>query len=407
MTGDQNRQMQLFLSLLEYFRRDLKLLLRILMGISLLFLISCSKQEIKNPKEYYERVLNVPSLPKKIENPAESLNVLCWNDYFPDALFDVFEQIYGTKVNVEYFVNNEELRDKYKQNPEKWDLLMPSDYMVRQFIREGYLRPIERKRLPKIEELNPGLFELECDPGLKYFVPVFQSSLGLSFEVQHMDGFPRHWDYLDSHRKNPYFYGRIALPDQMRIVFAMALLRLGLDPNTTQVEEIQKAEDYLVSFVREFGAKIVGDEIIDPEVLKNYLLILTWNGTGAYLLTVDSNYRFLIPEDKTILSVDGFVISKDTEKVDSCYLFLDYLMTPQIMALLSEYSFYAPASLMAQRYVNSFILNGPSLMIPDVAERLFLKDVGDAEVLYEEAWERVKEAKVNESINTIPLQRFQ
>lgn len=406
MISDQNRQMHLLFTILEHSGKKLKLLLAISMGFSLLLLISCNKLEVKNQKKYYERALNAPSLPEKIENPAESLNLLCWNDYFPQALFDVFEQIYGTKVHVDYFANNEELRDMYKQNPEKWDLLMPSDYMVRQFIREGHLRPIDRSRLPKMEELNPGLFNLDCDPGLKYFVPVFQSSLGLSFQVQHMNRFPRHWSYLDSHRKNPYIYGRIAFPNQMRVVFAMALMRLGLDPNTTQLEDIQKAENYLVSFIREFGAEIVGDEIINLEVLNKYLLILTWNGTGAYLLTVNSDYRFLIPEDKTILSIDGFVMSENTKKAETCYLFLDYLMTPQIVAFLSEFSFYAPASLMARRYVNSFILNGPSLMMPEDSDRIFLNDVGDAEVFYNEAWGRVKEAKPSESINIIPLRQF-
>jgi len=376
----------------------------LLLCIPFVLLIGCQKLENKNPKRHYERFYSIPQLPEKIKHPAESIDILCWKDYFPEDLFRVFEEIYGIKVNVDYFANNEELRAKYKENPEKWDLLMPSDYMVRQFIREDYLLPTDREKLVRMDELDPGMFELDCDPGLKYFVPVFFSSLGLSFEVQHIGGFPRHWNFLESQKKNPYIYSRIALPDQMRVVFAMALLKLGLDPNTKDPAQIQKAEEFLVSFIREYGAHFVGDEIIDPKVLKKYLLILTWNGTGAYLLTVDSNYRFLIPEDQTIFAVDGFVISKFSKKVDSCYLFLDYLMTPQVMAMLSNFSFYAPASQMAQRYVNSFILNGPSLLMPDVSKRSFLKDIGDAETYYKAAWERVKQTQPREDLNIIPLQ---
>ena len=405
--GDHNRQKRVFFDSGKSPGKNSNSLSLISLSILMLALLAgCNKVEVKDTKQYYERIYNIPHLPERIEQPAESLNILCWNDYFPQALFDVFESVYGTKINVEYYTNNEELRDKYEQNPEKWDLMMPSDYMVRQFIREGYVMPLDRDRLPKMDELGPGMFELDSDPGLKYFVPIFQSSLGLSFEVQHMDGFPRHWDYLDKHTKNPYIYTRIALPDEMRFVFAVALLRLGLDPNTTNPEDIQKAEAYLTSLIQNFGAQIVGDEIVDPKVLKNYLLILTWNGTGAYLLTENPDYRFLIPEDKTILAVDGFVISKDTKEANTCYLFLDYLMTARVMALLSESSFYAPASLMAQRYVNSFILNGPSLMIPDVENCVFLKDIGDAEAYYEAAWERVKATKSRGNFNVIPLQRF-
>ena len=404
--GNQHRQNRAGFNV-DSFSGGSRWMARITLGLFVFVLLaSCGRVEVKDLKKYYERLYNIPSLPEKIEHPAETLNILCWNDYFPEDLFDVFEKVYGTKVHVEYFTNNEELREKYRQDPERWDLMMPSDYMVSQFIREGYVMLLERSRLPKMEDLSPGMFELDCDPGLEYFVPVYQSSLGMSFEVQHMDGFPRHWDYLDKHGKNPYIYSRIALPDEMRFVFAVALLRLGLDPNTTDPTEIKQAEEYLVSLVRNFGARIVGDEIVDPKVLKDYLLILTWNGTGAYLLTENLDYRFLIPEDKTILAVDGFVISKTTKEEDTCYLFLDYLMTPRVLALLSENSYYAPASLMAQRYVNSFILNGPSLMIPDIDNCLFLKDIGDAEAMYSEAWERVKAAKPSERMNVIPLQRF-
>lgn len=379
-----------------------------MLGVALLAntFSGCMKQKPQDRKVFYEQKWNIPSLPEAIEDPADSINLLIWNDYFPQEIFDAFTEIYGVKVNIDYFNNNEELRSKYEAAPDKYDLLMPSDYMVRQFIREGYIKRIRRNWLPKMEELSPVMFELKCDPGLHYFVPIFHSCLGLSFEVRHIGGFPRHWQYMSEHKNNPFIYGRIAFPDQMRTVFAMALFNLNLDPNTTNPEEIKQAEDFLISYINEYGAQIVGDEIIKPEVIRKYLLILTWNGTGANLLSENSNYRFLTPEDQTIFAVDGFVIPKGTQKNDTAYLFLNYLMTAQIMALASEYSYYAPASLLAKRYVNTFISNGPSILVPHASSRYYLRDLGDAETYYLKAWERIKEAKPREDLTIIPLQTF-
>jgi spermidine/putrescine transport system substrate-binding protein len=369
-------------------------------------LVSCKKTTLIDQTPYEVTVRSIDHLPAKIEKPAEVLRVLCWNDYFPEKLFEAFEGIYGIRIEVDTFENNEELIALFRATPDRWDLIMPSDYVVSQLIQRDEILPIDRALLPRLEDLSPTMFELECDPGLKYFVPIFYSSLGLSFDVHHVGGFPRHWDFVDQQRKNPFIYGRIALPDQMRVAFAMALLRLGLDPNTTQALEIAQAEAYLTSLVRDFGASIVGDEILDPEVLRRFIMILTWNGTGAFILLQEGNYRFLIPEERTILAVDGFVLPKNSTEAPSAYLFLNFLLNPQILAMLSDYSFYAPSSLLAQRYVSSFILNGPSIMKPDGAKRLFLKDVGDAAKHYEASWARVKATLPNPDLTTIPLQRF-
>ena len=346
---------------------------------------------------------NIRSLPPRIHNAAESLHILIWNDYFPPALFEAFEKIYGVRIEASYFESNEQMREYYLSDREKWDLLMPSDYTVHLLIRQNEVTQIDRNKLQWFDQISPVMFDLKCDPGLNYFVPVFHSSFGMSFNVKYLGGFPRKWDYLDAHRANPFFNGRLALPDQMRTSLGLALIRLGFSPNSRSEAEIEQAADYLISLVETCGARFVGDRIVQDGTWKDFLLLSTWSGTGAWLLSENLDYRFLIPEEDTIFAVDGFVIPRGSRNKETAYLFLNFLMTPEVLAKAAEFSYYAPTSLAAARRVNTFIKHGPSMLMPSGDDRISLEDVGDSEALYEKAWVRVKTAQAPSDLKTIPL----
>jgi spermidine/putrescine transport system substrate-binding protein len=367
-----------------------------------LYITACS-DSVGGDRLQRDAFQNNPDLPEPLAEAADSLNVLIWRDYFPESLFETFENLYGVKINVHYFGNNEELRRIYYEDPGKWDLLMPSDYMVSILRREGQLSELEKDNLSHMGDLIPNLFDVDFDPGLNFFIPYFYATLGISFTVDYISGFPRSWQFLEQHDNNPFIAKRIAFKDQMRVAIGFALLQLGEDINSRDPEVIARACDYLVHLRRDFGASIVGDEIIEEEAWKDYVLLIQWSGTAAYLLSLDLSYRFLIPEGPAIVAIDGFVIPKESQKKRTAHLFLDFLMAPQVFAISSDYSYYAPCSYVAERHVSSFVRYGPSLLLPREEKWVTLEDVGEAGQHYESGWSRVKATQPNEQLRALPL----
>src|ERR1700678_3951645 len=71
--------------------------------------------------------------PKKSKTPV--LHFITWSNYYPDNLIAEFTQATGVKVELSYISSNEELLAKYKAGATGFDLIQPSDYLVRQMVR--------------------------------------------------------------------------------------------------------------------------------------------------------------------------------------------------------------------------------------------------------------------------------
>ena len=90
--------------------------------VSLLFLTACGKADIK---------------------------LLMPGEYIDESLVRAFEKEYGKKVKIVTFESNEAALTKARS--EKYDLYLPSDYMIEQMIEEDMLQKID---WTKISNLN-------------------------------------------------------------------------------------------------------------------------------------------------------------------------------------------------------------------------------------------------------------
>ena len=375
----------------------------VIVSLWVLGVTGCLQDAQQEARQRYQNAWNEAVLPEPIADPAAELEILIWRDYFPAELFTAFAEIYGVEVKPTFFDNNEQMREMYYAEPTRWDLLMPSDYMVSILRREGQLDRLQQDRLSHMSDLAPRLFALDCDPGLHFFAPYFYSALGISFDVQYIGGFPRSWQFLTSQVNNPFVPGRIAFGNQPRFVLGFALMSLGFDPNSADPDEIAQARDYLITLVEQYGAQVVGDELLEERNWEPHVLIVQWSGTAAFLLSLDLDYRFLIPEGPSIVAIDGFVIPRGSTHKATAHLLLDFLMTPEVFARAADYSFYAPSSRVAERRISNFVLHGPSLLLPEQGNLTTLLDVGPAEQYYLDAWEEVLAAEPREGLQVIPL----
>lgn len=371
---------------------------------SVLTLISCQSQFLGAEARSGLAQDPYPTAPSQL---APSLRMLVWPDTILDNVKASFEKRYDVKLEIDTFSNNEEAYQRLTANPLHWDVIMVGQYMADRMRREDLLDPVPRLNSFIYQYIDTSVLNEKADPQMRYFVPFDYAAMGISFNVEHIAGFPRNWNFLLDQEENPKAYGRIALPDDMRYAMATAMLYGGLDPASTDPKTVEKAKTILLDMVRRLGLRFVPDPRIHAELLSREALVaVTWSAEAASILKARSSCRFLIPEGKSITTVDGFSLPKGGKNPETAALFIEYMLHPYVSLLVADQTMYASVNKRSMKHVSRFMINSPSTMIapPELRTHMaWLQD--DERQMYEEAWAEIKRERPDPSkISMLPVE---
>jgi spermidine/putrescine transport system substrate-binding protein len=86
------------------------------------------------------------------------------------------------------------------------------------------------------------------------------------------------------------------------------------------------------------------------------------------------------------------VIPTGAENKTQAHAFIDFILKPEIALQVCEYIGYAPANRTAIEMMPEEVKNNPTIFPPaeEVKKGEFQTDVGDAILVYERFWERLK-----------------
>jgi len=100
----------------------------------------------------------LPGCTKK-ENAQKELRLFTWSEYFPDEVIREFEKENNAKVRVDYFSSNEQLLTKLQLSSgnaeEAYDLILPSDFIVRTMAELKLLKPLDHAFMPFLADFDP------------------------------------------------------------------------------------------------------------------------------------------------------------------------------------------------------------------------------------------------------------
>ncbi len=130
---------------------------------------------------------------------------------------------------------------------------------------------------------------------------------------------------------DPKFQGRVALLDNMRSTFALALISLGYDPNTTNPEGITQARDFLIknkqaiaAFAPDNGQHLLNQGEVD--------LTSEWSGDIFQVMKENPNLSYSIPKEGSIIFTDNMVVLKGSQNQELAEKFINFILTPEIGA---------------------------------------------------------------------------
>jgi putrescine transport system substrate-binding protein len=312
------------------------------------------------------------------------LNLYIWSDYLaPNTLSD-FEKQTGIKVNVSYFDTNETLETRLLAGHSGFDVVVPTASYFERQIKAGVYLTLDKSKLPNLKNMDPQLMAKVAlhDPDNAHGVIYTWGTNGIGYNEKMVKALMPDAP-LDSWRLvfDPAVASKIAkcgisVLDSPAEMMRAVLNYLGRDPNSQKPEDLEAAETTLLK-IRPYVRNINSSEYI--EALANGDLCVAIGYNGDVLQARDRaqdahkgiEIKYMVPKEGSILWFDVLAIPKDAPDPDSAYAYINYIMTPQVSADISNFKRYATANLPAQALVAPAVLNDPGIYPPpEVREKL-------------------------------------
>jgi spermidine/putrescine-binding protein len=321
--------------------------------------------------------------------PGEKrLNVYIWSEYLPADVIEEFTRRTGIAVEYDLYDSNESVLAKLQSGVAAYDLVVPSDYMVRILVFLKLLRPLERERLRNAGNLDPRFLDQEFDPGNRYSLPYVWGTTGYGYATRRVRGKPEGWAPLF----DPANRGQILMLDDMRECFAAALKYLGHSLNSTDPAALKEAADLLKKqkpLVKTYNSGDYENILASGDVVYAH----GYNGQLAKLVARrPGQFAYVLPREGGTIWMDNVCIPAGARNIESVYAFLDYILEPEVNARIVNGIRYASANVPARRFIRPEILTDPAVYPPEAAlERCeFIRDIGEATEVMDEYWTEIK-----------------
>ncbi len=336
-------------------------------------------------------LLLVPSLTACGGDGSESgrrVNVFIWTEYLPDDVVAEFERRTGIDVHVDLYDSNEALLAKLQSGVAGYDLVVPSDYMVKILIPSGLLQPLDRARLKGVGNLEPRFLDQSFDPGNRHSLPYLWGTTGLGYDRTRVPAPVDSWQAVF----DPRHAGRILLLDDVREVFGIALRLQGRSINERDPAALRRAADLLKRqkrLVRTYNSSDFANLLAagDVDLAQGY------NGELAKVVAADrERFAYVVPKEGGTLWIDSLAIPKDAAHVAEAHELISYLLEPEVAARIVDAVRYAGANRAARPHVDPAVLADPAVYPPpEVLERCeLIEDLGDVTPLLDQLWTEVK-----------------
>ncbi len=279
---------------------------------------------------------------QKFQGQGIEIDVYNWGEYvandsvnFLDVNED-FEALTGIKVNYTLFSSNEELYTKLRSGGTNYDVIVPSDYMIGKMIKEGMLQKLDFENIPNYKYIDEKYKNANFDPKNEYSVPMYWGVVGIIYNTTMVDEEDlTGWNIL----WNEKYADNMLMFSNSRDAFALSLLDLGYDFNTTSEAEIEEAAGHLRA-QKPLVQAYVMDEIYDKMEGGEAAVAPYYNGDAVLMMDVNEDLDFFIPENTSIF-IDSMCIPTGAQNKEAAEMYINYMCESTVAAANSYYVGYS------------------------------------------------------------------
>lgn len=308
------------------------------------------------------------------DSEGAQLHVYNWADYIGETTLADFEQKYGIEVNYDVYDSAEMVDAKLLAGSSGYDVVVHAASNAVRLIPAGIFRKLDKDKLTNWDNLDPALLEkfAQYDPGNRYGVPYMWGTTGFSYNrdmvLERMPDAPVNSAALvfDPDIVSKFADCGVTLLDNAGEVIGMAMRYLGHKSNSVNPAHLEEVENLLRSIRPHIKYFSSGKSLLD---LPSKEVCIAMNWSGDYSIAnrraenagIDIDLRFNIPKEGALIWFDVAYIPADATNVDNAHRFLNYLLRPEVIANITNYTGYANANLTANDLIDPEIASDQAI----------------------------------------------
>ena len=297
---------------------------------------------------------------------AGKLNLYNWADYTPEDLIEKFEKETGISVTVDTYDSNETLLAKLQAGGGStgYDLAVPSQHFVEIMIREGLIEKVDGiKDMPNYKYVADQFQGPSFDPNQDYSTPWQMGSASWAYRADSYSGDGS--SMMEFFKPSDEVCGKVAVFKSPEEVVNMAHLALGSNFCSEDPNEMQAVMDLLIEqkkCVAVYSSEGINERLMSGEVVMHahwdgYSQVGRWEGVD------DLTYAY--PKEGVVGWFDSLVMPKGAKNVEEAKAFMNFVMHPENMAMLSNFAAYANAIPESSKYLSEDMKNATNIQVPD------------------------------------------
>lgn len=272
---------------------------------------------------------------------AETLRLLTWGGYAPEKVVQMFKAETGIDVEVTNS-NNEEMISKLRATGGAgFDLAQPSqDRIAGAQADYDIYKPIDLSKIDSslfIPSMLEGTKANTTYDGKVYGVPHVWGTSALTVNTSQA---PDIKDYLDL--CNPKYKGKVSYRLKRPTLIAFAF-SMGMDPfavyNDSSAYKVimEKVEAKLIECKPNVKAYWSGgDALINLIRSEEIVAAMAWDGSGWKINAEKPEVKTIAPTSGALGWIDTFALPKKTKAEAAAYKWINFVMKPEIAAMITE-----------------------------------------------------------------------
>jgi spermidine/putrescine-binding protein len=312
------------------------------------------------------------------------VNLFIWTSYMPESVIQKFKDETGVTVNVSTYSSNEDLLAKVKASNEGlYDIVVPSDYMVKMMASQGLLAELDAAGFENLKNLGAQYLNQSYDPGNKYSVPfmggVASFAVNTSMVTEDITS--------ASQLFNPEYKSSIVMLDDFRAVIGMVAKSMGYSFNETDPATLDKISEKLMELkpnLKALDSDSPKSLMISGETPIGYM----WNAEVALSIAENPDIKIVYPSEGCYMFMDNLCVLKGAKNADNAKKFIDFILRADVSKMISEEFPYLNPNTEAIKLMGDAYIGNPAINIPSdvIAKGEYIQDAGDALEKYNTIW---------------------
>jgi len=309
-----------------------------------------------------------PLAGKPLENHLEIYN---WSEYDDPSTYTKFKKLpaevaAGMTIHETYYSSNDELLAKLHAGGTSYDIIVPSQNAVAQLIEEKRLMRLDKALLPNLKNLDPSFLKPSYDPtGDYHVIKDFGITMFYFNNKIVTDELKTMHDFYMALPKT-VSKGRTNLLDGAEEVVPLALMAIGLDPNTTSQSDFNQVKSFLMS-IRKGVTTIDASGYINDAIAGKIILGQGWNGDVRRIVqgrAKQKDITAIIPTAASEVWADNWCIPATAPHPVAAHAWINWVLTPSTAVTEMNYHNYPIPIPSALDQLSAELRDDPKFNVP-------------------------------------------